>query len=134
MASKNAVELIGNLGRDPEVRNLPSGDLVANFSLATTDTWRDKEGSKKEDTQWHQVEVFGKAAEVVRDHCKKGQQILVEGSIRYDEWTDKDGVKKTKAKIKVSGPNSRVLLLGSRSNSERRDVDQAAGAEEQDVA
>src|SRR5581483_5891590 len=112
MASVNKVVLIGNLGRDPEMRYLPSGDPVASFSLATTESWKDKSGQKKEETQWHQVEVFGKTAEVVRDYCTKGKQVYIEGSIRYDEWTDKDGVKRTKAKIKVSGPNSRLVLLG----------------------
>lgn len=112
MASVNKIILIGNLGRDPEVRYLPSGDPVANFSLATTETWRNKSGGKEEDTQWHQVEVFGKLAEIVRDYCTKGKQIYIEGSIKYDEWTDKDGVKKTKAKVKLSGPNSKLVLLG----------------------
>lgn len=111
MASVNKVVLIGNLGRDPEMRYLPSGDPVATFSLATTESWKDKSGQKKEETQWHQIEVFGKTAEIVRDYCTKGKQIYIEGTIKYDEWTDKDGVKKTKAKIKVSGPNSRVVLL-----------------------
>src|SRR3954447_131108 len=112
MASVNKVVLIGNLGRDPEVRYLPSGDPVANFSLATTESWKDKSGQKKEDTQWHQVEVFGKTAEIVRDYCTKGKQVYIEGSIRYDEWTDKDGVKRTKTKIKVSGLGSRLVRLG----------------------
>jgi single-strand DNA-binding protein len=81
MASVNKVVLIGNLGRDPEVRYLPSGDAVANFSLATTETWKDKNGQKKEDTQWHQVEVFGKTAEIVKEYCSKGKQVYIEGSI-----------------------------------------------------
>jgi single-strand DNA-binding protein len=114
MASVNKVVLIGNLGRDPELRYLPSGDPVANFSLATTDQWKDKSGQKQERTEWHSVEVFGKTAEVVRDYCTKGKQIYIEGSITYQEWTDKEGVKRTKAKIKVSGPNSRLVLLGGR--------------------
>jgi single-strand DNA-binding protein len=113
MASVNKVTLIGNLGKDPELRYLPSGDPVANFSLATTDTWKDKGGQKQERTEWHQVEVFGKTAEVVRDYCTKGKQVYIEGSISYQEWTDKDGVKKYRTKIKVSGPNSRLVLLGS---------------------
>jgi single-strand DNA-binding protein len=112
MASVNKVVLIGNLGRDPELRYLPSGDPVATFSLATTESWRDKSGQKKEDTQWHNIEVFGKTAEIVRDYCSKGKQVYIEGSIRYDEWTDKDGVKRNKAKIKVGGPSSRLVLLG----------------------
>jgi len=114
MASVNKVVLIGNLGRDPEVRYLPSGDPVANFSLATTESWKDKSGQKKEETQWHQIEVFGKTAEVVRDYCTKGKQVYLEGSIRYDEWTDKDGNKKYMTKIRISGPGSRLVLLGSR--------------------
>jgi single-strand DNA-binding protein len=112
MASLNKVCLIGNLGKDPEVRYLPSGDAVANFSLATTETWKDKSGQKQEKTEWHAIEVFGKTAEIVKEYCTKGKQIYLEGSIRYDEWTDKDGVKKTRAKIKVSGPGSKLVLLG----------------------
>lgn len=117
MASHNLVVLVGNVGRNVDVRYLPSGDPVANFSLATTETWRDKQGMKKEDTQWHQVEVFGKPAEVARDYITKGKPVLVQGSIRYDSWVDKDGVKREKAKIKVSGPGSRLVLLGSRGDA-----------------
>lgn len=112
MASVNKVILIGNLGRDPEVRFLPSGEPVANFSLATTESWKNKSGAKQEKTEWHSVEVFGKTAEVVRDYCTKGKQVYIEGALSYQEWTDKDGVKKTKAKVKVSGPNSKLVLLG----------------------
>jgi single-strand DNA-binding protein len=114
MASVNKVTLLGNLGRDPEVRYLPSGDPVANFSLATTETWKDKSGQKQEKTEWHSVEVFGKLAEIVRDYCTKGKQVYLEGSISYQEWTDKDGVKKTRAKIKLSGPRAQLVLLGGR--------------------
>jgi single-strand DNA-binding protein len=113
MASVNKVVLIGNLGKDPEVRYLPSGDPVANFSLATTETWKDKSGAKQEKTEWHQVEVFGKLAEIVRDYCTKGKQVYLEGSISYQEWTDKDGVKKYRTKIKLSGPRAQLVLLGS---------------------
>jgi single-strand DNA-binding protein len=114
MASVNKVVLIGNLGRDPEIRYLQSGEPVANFSLATSDQWTDKQGQKQERTEWHKVEVFGKPAQVVRDYLSKGRQVYVEGSIRYDEWTDKEGNKKYMTKIRVSGPNSRLVLLGGR--------------------
>ena len=114
MASVNRVILIGNLGKDPEIRYTQSGEPIANFSLATNEAWTDKSGQKQERTEWHRVEVFGKTAQVVRDYCSKGKQVYLEGSIRYDEWTDKDGNKKYMTKIRVSGPGSRLVLLGSR--------------------
>jgi single-strand DNA-binding protein len=117
VASVNKIILIGNLGKDPEVRYLPSGDPVANFSLATTETWKDKSGQKKESTQWHQISVFGKLAEIVRDYCAKGKQVYLEGSMEYGEYTDKDGVKRNTAKVKLSGPNSKLVLLGGRSDA-----------------
>jgi len=114
MASVNKVILIGNLGKDPEVRYMQSGEPVANFSLATNEAWTDKSGQKQERTEWHRVEVFGKPAQVVRDYLTKGRQVYIEGSIRYDEWTDKDGNKQKMTKVRVSGPNSRLVLLGGR--------------------
>ena len=114
MASVNRVILIGNLGKDPEIRYTQAGEPIANFSLATNEAWTDKSGQKQERTEWHRVEVFGKTAQVVRDYCSKGKQVYLEGSIRYDEWTDKDGNKQKMTKIRVSGPNSRLVLLGSR--------------------
>src|SRR6187200_3048368 len=114
MASVNKVTLIGNVGKDPEIRYTQSGEPIANFSLATSENWTDKSGQKQEKTEWHRVEVFGKTAQVVRDYCTKGKSVYIEGSIRYDEWTDKDGNKKYMTKIRVSGPGSRLVLLGSR--------------------
>ncbi len=114
MASVNKVILVGNLGKDPEIRYMPSGDPVATFSLATSENWTDKSGQKQEKTEWHRVEVFGKPAQVVRDYLSKGRSVYIEGSINYHEWTDKDGNKKYMTKIKVSGPGSRLVLLGSR--------------------
>ena len=114
MASVNKVILIGNLGKDPEIRYTQAGEPIANFSLATNEVWTDKSGQKQERTAWHRVEVFGKTAQVVRDYLTKGRQVYLEGSIRYDEWTDKDGNKRNTTKIHVSGPNSQLVLLGSR--------------------
>jgi single-strand DNA-binding protein len=114
MASVNRVILIGNLGRDPEIRYTQSGEPIANFTLATNESWTDKSGQKQERTEWHRVEVFGKTAQIVRDYLSKGRQVYIEGSIRYDEYTDKDGNKKNTTRIRVSGPNSRLVLLGSR--------------------
>jgi len=81
-ASVNKVILIGNIGKDPEVRYMTSGDPVATVSLATTDTWKDKEGAKQERTEWHRVVFFGKLAQIVADYVKKGMSIYVEGALR----------------------------------------------------
>ena len=122
MASLNKVILIGNLGKDPEIRYTQGGDPIANFSLATNESWTDKSGQKQERTEWHRVEVFGKPAQVVRDYLTKGRQVYIEGSIRYDEWTDKDGNKQKMTKIRVSGPGSRLVLLGGRGEGGPRDA------------
>jgi len=114
MASLNKVMLIGNLGRDPEIRYTQSGEPIANFSIATNEVWNDRSGQKQERTDWHRVEVFGKTAQVVRDYLTKGRSVYIEGTIRYDEWTDKDGNKRNTTKIRVAGPNSRLVLLGGR--------------------
>ena len=90
MASVNKVILVGNLGADPEMRYLPSGEAVANIRIATTDTWKDKDGNKQEATEWHRVSFFGRQAEVCGQYLKKGSQIYVEGSIRTRKWQDKD--------------------------------------------
>jgi single-strand DNA-binding protein len=114
VASVNKVILIGNLGRDPEIRYTQQGEPIANFSLATSENWTDKSGQRQERTEWHRVEVFGKTAQVVRDYLSKGRPVYIEGSIRYDEYTDKEGNKKNSTKIRVSGPGSRLVLLGSK--------------------
>ncbi len=92
MASLNKIQLIGNLGADPEVRYLPDGTATASISLATTDAWKDKAtGEKKEKTEWHRIVFFKGLAEVVRDHLTKGSQLYVEGKLRTRKWTDMDG-------------------------------------------
>jgi single-strand DNA-binding protein len=129
MASVNRVILIGNLGRDPEIRYTQGGEPIANFSLATNESWTDRSGQKQERTEWHRVEVFGKPAQVVRDYLSKGRQVYIEGSIRYDEWTDKDGVKRNMTKIRVSGPGSRLVLLGGRGEGGPRAAAGGGGGE-----
>lgn len=114
MASLNKVTLIGFVGKDPEVRFTQAGEPIANFSLATSESWYDKSGQKQDRTDWHRIEVFGKAAQVVRDYVTKGKQLYVEGSLSYQEYTDKDGIKRNVTKIRVSGFNSRIVLLGSK--------------------
>jgi single-strand DNA-binding protein len=125
MSSLNKVILIGNLGRDPEMRYTQNGDPIANFSLATNEVWNDRSGQRQERTEWHRVEVFGKQAQIAQDYLRKGRQVYVEGSIRYDEWTDKDGNRRNTTRIRVSGPNSRIVLLGGRSDGSVRASDEA---------
>ena len=93
MASVNKVILIGNLGRDPEVRYLPSGDAVANLNLATTEKWKDKNGEQQEQTEWHRVAFFGRQAEICGEYLQKGSSVYVEGRLQTRKWTDKDGVR-----------------------------------------
>jgi primosomal replication protein N len=91
MASVNKVILIGNLGRDPEVRYLPSGDAVANLNIATTEKWKDKGGEQQEQTEWHRVAFFGRQAEICGEYLRKGSQVYIEGRLQTRKWTDKDG-------------------------------------------
>ena len=110
----NKVILVGNLGRDPEVRYSPNGQAVANVTLATSESWKDKtSGEKQERTEWHRIVFFGRLAEIAGEYLKKGAQIYVEGSIRTSEWTDKEGQKKTSYEINAST----FRMLGSRSDS-----------------
>lgn len=93
MASLNKVMLIGNLGKDPELKYTPSGQAVATFSLATTRKWRDKEGGDKEDTQWHNIKVWARTAEVANQYLKKGRQVFIEGRLEHRQY-EQDGQKK----------------------------------------
>lgn len=99
MASVNIVHIIGNLGNDPEVKYLPNGDAVANFSVATTDSWKDKQGQKQEKTQWHRMVCYRKLAEIVGEYTRKGSSVYVEGKIEYSEYTDKEGIKRYSTQI-----------------------------------
>jgi len=94
----NKVLLIGNLGRDPEMRSLPSGQPVANFSLATSRKWKDRDGNRQEQTEWHNIVVFGKQAEIAGQYLTKGKQIYIEGRIQTRNW-EKDGVKHYRTEV-----------------------------------
>ena len=92
MSSVNKVILVGNLGKDPEMRYMPSGEAIANFSVATSENWTDKtSGDKKEATEWHRVVFFGRTAEVIGQYVKKGSKIYVEGRLQTRKWQDKEG-------------------------------------------
>jgi len=99
MASVNKVILVGNLGADPEVRYAPSGTAVANFSLATTDQWTNKEGGKEEKTEWHKIVAFGRLGEICGEYLHKGKQVYIEGRLQTKAWEDKEGIKRYTTEI-----------------------------------
>jgi single-strand DNA-binding protein len=131
MASINKVILIGHLGRDPDMRYLPSGDAVANLRVATAEVYKDRNGDKQEQTEWHSIAFFGKTAEVCGQYLKKGSQIYVEGSLRTRKWQDKDGNDRYTTEVR----GDRMQMLGGKPAGGRaEDADQgdksppAAGA------
>lgn len=109
MASVNKVILIGNLGSDPEVRYLESGSAVAKFSIATTEAYTNKSGERVENTEWHRIELWEGLAKVAEKYLKKGNSVYIEGRLRTDNWTDKEGVQKSGVTIRA---NSMTLLGG----------------------
>jgi single-strand DNA-binding protein len=113
MASVNKVILVGNLGRDPETRYTTGGDPITNVSIATTDTWKDKNGEKQEKTEWHRVAFFGKLAEIAGEYLKKGSQVYVEGRLQTRKWQDKEGQDKYTTEIVAD----RMQMLGSRAGA-----------------
>ncbi len=113
MASVNKVILIGNLGKDPEIRYLPSGDAVANLSLATTDVSKDKAtGERKEYTEWHRISMFGKLAEIAGQYLRKGSSCYIEGRIRTRKWTDQSGQERYSTEIVAD----EMRMLGGRAS------------------
>ena len=111
MASVNKVILIGNLGKDPEVRYAPSGSAICNITLATSRQWKDKtSGEKQEETEWHRVVFYDRLAEIAGEYLKKGRPVYVEGRLKTRKWTDKEGVEKYTTEIVAS----EMQLLGSR--------------------
>ena len=111
MASVNKVIIVGNVGRDPETRYMPSGDAVTNISVATSDRYKDKQtGEMKENTEWHRIAFFGKLAEIVAEYVKKGSQIYIEGRLQTRKWQDKEGKDRYTTEIVAD----RMQMLGSR--------------------
>ena len=124
MASVNKVILVGNLGRDPEIRYLPSGEPVANVTIATSSKYKNKAGEMVEETEWHRVTFFGKLAEIVGQYLKKGRSIYVEGRIKTRKYTDKDGIEKYATDIIAN----EMQMLGSREGmGEPSGEDEGAG-------
>ena len=119
MASINKVIVLGNLGKDPEVRHLPNGDAVCNFSLATTESWKDKDGNKQDKTEWHNVVIFRKLAEIAGEYLKKGRPVYIEGRLQTRKWQDKEGKDRYTTEIVAD----QMQMLGSR--EEAKEVSKA---------
>lgn len=117
MASRgiNKVILVGNLGNDPEIRYMPSGGAVANITIATSETWRDKAtGEQREKTEWHRVALFGKLAEVAGEYLRKGSQVYIEGQLQTRKWQDQSGQDRYTTEVVVQGYNGIMQMLGGR--------------------
>jgi len=112
MAGVNKVIILGNLGKDPEVRFMPNGGAVANLTVATSDSWKDKQtGEQKEKTEWHRVVMFGKLAEISGEYLKKGSKVYIEGSLQTKKWTNQQGQDQYTTEIVVQGFNGVMQML-----------------------
>jgi single-strand DNA-binding protein len=125
MASVNKVIIVGNLGKDPDFRVTPGGQPVANFSMATTERWSDKSGQKKEKTEWHNIVLWGRLAEIANQYLKKGSSAYVEGRLQTRSWDDKDGNKRYTTEVVGV-----VLQLLGKKGSEEAAPDASAGMPE----
>lgn len=115
----NKVILVGTVGKDPDVRNLNSGNVIATISLATNESWKDKQGNKQERTEWHRVKFFGKLAEIVGEYVTKGQQLYVCGSLRTEKYTGKDGIERYATDV----VGNEMQMLGGKKDGEPRKRD-----------
>ena len=120
--SVNKVILIGNLGADPELKYMPSGDPVANFSIATTETYRDRDGNQQKKTEWHKIVAFRKLAEICGEYLKKGKQVYVEGKIQTRSWEDNSGVKRYTTEIVAN----QMQMLGRKDEYDDVDSNQSS--------
>lgn len=114
----NKVILVGNLGQDPEVRYLPNGGAVANITLATSESWRDKQtGEQREKTEWHRVVLYGKLAEVAGEYLRKGSQVYIEGQLATRKWQDQNGQDRYATQVEVKGYSGVMQMLGGRTSN-----------------
>lgn len=124
MASVNKAILIGNLGKDPETRYMPNGDAVTNITVATTESWKDKNGEKQEKTEWHRVTLYRRLAEVAGEYLHKGSSVYIEGKLETKKWTDKQGVERYSTDIIAS----ELKMLGGKPSGDREERKPAGGS------
>lgn len=126
----NKVILVGNLGGDPEVRYMPNGGAVANITIATSETWRDKAtGEQREKTEWHRVALFGKLAEVAGEYLRKGSQVYVEGQLQTRKWQDQSGQDRYTTEVVVQGYSGVMQMLGGRAQGGQAPMGQQGGGQ-----
>ena len=121
MASVNKVTIIGNLGKDPELKFMPNGDAVCNFSVATTDTWKDKAGEKQERTEWHNIVMYRKVAEIAGEYLKQGSSVYLEGRLQTRKWQTKEGQDRYTTEVVADS----MQMLGKKSEGEQTNSKQA---------
>lgn len=129
MGDLNKAMLIGNLTKDPEAKTLPSGQAVSSFSIATNRIWKDKDGSKKEQAEFHNIVAFGKIAEICNQYLKKGSKTFIEGRLQTRSWEDQNGVKKYRTEIIAEN----ISMLGGRSSSGTGSFDASAKTSEEEL-
>ena len=133
MASKgvNKVILVGNLGKDPEVRYSADGKAIANLTLATSESWKDQSGQKQEKTEWHKVSIFGKLAEIAGQYLTKGSQVYFEGQLQTRKWTNKEGQDQYTTEVKVDSFNGVMQMLGGKSPDSQSKSGHNSGQQQQ---
>ena len=122
MSGVNRVILIGRLGRDPELKFTPAGKAVTNFTMATSENWKDDSGEKQERTEWHRIVIWGKLAEVAAKYLSKGKQVYIEGKLQTSEWTDKEGQKRYTTEI-IANNMTMLDSKGGKGDDARPDMD-----------
>ena len=130
--SLNKVMLIGNLGRDPEVRHTQDGNPIATLNIATAESWKDKQtGEKKEKTEWHRVVIFGKVAEVAQKYLKKGSSVYIEGKMVTRKWTDQQGQDRYTTEVQVDGFSGSMTMLGGKNEGSQEQYQRDAAQAQQ---
>ena len=132
MSGINKAIVLGNLGKDPEVRFMPSGEAVANLTIATSESWKDKQtGEPKEKTEWHKVSIFGKLAEIAGEYLKKGSKVYVEGSLQTRKWTNQQGQDQYTTEIVLQGFGSKMEMLDGKPQGAQQQPAQQGGFQQQ---
>jgi len=132
MSGINKCIIVGNLGKDPEVRFMPNGDAVANITVATSDEWKDKQtGEQKDKTEWHRVVIFGKLAEIAGEYLKKGSKVYLEGKLQTRKWTNQQGQDQYTTEIVLQGFNGVMQMLDGKQQGQQAPAQQSGGFQQQ---
>lgn len=135
MSALNKVQVIGNVGQEPEIRYMQNGNAVANLTLATSEKWKDKNsGEQKEETEWHKIAVFGKLAEIIGEYVRKGSKIYIEGKLKTRKWTDQQGQERYATEIVVDGFSGSMIMLDGKPQGQGNQAPQQQGYAPQQIA